>query len=104
MEFLIGKYLYNALIQGYNMVENWLLLLLTSHWHVLVWTFELGKGISCFVDLHLGMIFVNIQLDAQFFMYVYLHSLHVSVSHVSIIRGIILSMRNWFMSLCVDVG
>ena len=39
-----------------------------------------------------GMILVNNQLDAQFFMYVYFYSLHVSVSHVPIIRGIIVSM------------
>ena len=38
---------------------------------------------------HLGIIFVNSQLDAQFFfMYVYFCSLHVSGSHVPIIRRI----------------
>jgi hypothetical protein len=37
----------------------------------------------------LGTIFVNKQLDAQFFfMYVYFYSLHVSGSHVPIIRRI----------------
>ena len=41
-----------------------------------------------------GMILVNNQLDAQFFMYVYFYSLHVSVSHVPIIRRIIVSMRH----------
>jgi len=48
---------------------------------------------------------VNNQPDAQFFMYVYFRSLHVSGSHVPIIRRIIVSMRHmvyWFMSLCVD--
>jgi hypothetical protein len=36
---------------------------------------------------YLGIYFVNNQLDAQFFfMYVYLYSLHVSDSYVSIIR------------------
>jgi len=36
------------------------------------------------------LIFVNNQLDAQFFfMYVYFYSLHVSGSHVPIIRRII---------------
>jgi len=40
------------------------------------------------------MILVNNQLDAQFFMYVYLYSLHVSGSHVPIIRIIIVSMRH----------
>jgi hypothetical protein len=39
--------------------------------------------------VHLGIIFVNNQLDAQFFfMYVYFYSLHVSDSHVPIIRTI----------------
>jgi len=34
--------------------------------------------------VHLGTVFVNNQLDAQFFfMYVYFYSLHVSGSHVS---------------------
>ena len=38
---------------------------------------------------HLGIIFVNNQLDAHFFfMYVYFCSLHVSGSHVPIIRRI----------------
>jgi len=38
---------------------------------------------------HLGVIFVNNQLDAQFFfMYVYFYSLYVSGSHVPIIRKI----------------
>jgi len=48
------------------------------------------------------MILVNNQLDTQFFMYVYFYSLHVSGSHVSVIRRIIVSMRPWFFSLCVD--
>ena len=44
-----------------------------------------------------GMILVNNQLDAQFFiyvfMYVYFYSLHVSGNHLLIIRRIIVSMR-----------
>jgi len=41
------------------------------------------------LTVHLAMIFVNNQLDAQFFfMYVYSYSLHVSDSYVSIIRRI----------------
>ena len=37
--------------------------------------------------MHLRIIFVNNQLDAQFFfIYVYFYSLHVSGSHVPIIR------------------
>jgi len=43
---------------------------------------------------HPGMILVNNQLDAQFFMYVYFYPLHVSGSHVPIIRRIIVSMRH----------
>jgi len=39
------------------------------------------------------MILLNNQLDAQFFMYVYFYSVHVSGSHVHIIRRIIVSMR-----------
>jgi len=41
-----------------------------------------------------GMILVNNQLDAQFFTYVYLYSLHVSISHVPIVRRIIVSVRH----------
>ena len=39
------------------------------------------------LTVHLGIIFVNNQLDTQFsFMYVYFYSLYVSDSHVPIIR------------------
>jgi len=48
------------------------------------------------------MILVNNQLDAQFFIYIYFYSLHVSGSHVPIIRRTTLSCDTWFMSLCVD--
>jgi len=41
------------------------------------------------LTVHLVLIFVNNQLDAQFsFMYVYFYSLHVSDSYVSIMRRI----------------
>jgi len=41
------------------------------------------------LTVHLGIIFVNNQLDAQlFFMYVYFYSLHVSGSQVPIVRRI----------------
>ena len=42
------------------------------------------------LTMHLGIIFVNNQLEALlfFFMFVYFYSLHVSGSHVSIIRRI----------------
>ena len=48
-----------------------------------------------------GMILVNNQLDTQFFMYVYFYSLHVSGSHVPIIKRIIVSMRHLvYVTLC----
>ena len=46
------------------------------------------------LTVHLGMILVNIEFDAQFFMYVYFYSLHVSGSHVPTIRRIFVSMRH----------
>jgi len=44
------------------------------------------------LTMHPGMILVNNQPDTQFFMYVYVYSLHVLGSHVPIIRRIIVSM------------
>ena len=44
--------------------------------------------------MHPGMVLLNNRFHAQFFMYVYFYSLHVSGSHVPIIRRIIVSMRN----------
>ena len=58
-----------------------------SGWHVYT-GLKLYQGWKLYVLLtvHLGIIFVNNQLDAQFFfMYVYFYSLHVSGSHVPII-------------------
>jgi len=47
------------------------------------------------------MILVSNQNDAQFFMYVYSYSLHVSGSHVPIIRIIIVSVRHLvYVTLC----
>ena len=47
------------------------------------------------------MILVNNQLDKQFFMYVYFYSVHVSGSHVPIIRRIIVSVRRLvYVTLC----
>jgi len=41
------------------------------------------------LTVHLGTFFANNQLDTQFFfMYIYFYSLHVSGSHVPIIRRI----------------
>ena len=46
-------------------------------------------GYYVLLTVHLGIIFVNNQLDAQFFfVYVYVYSLHVWGSHVPIIRRI----------------
>jgi len=59
---------------------------------------------DCYVLLtvHLGTIFVNNQLDAQlFFMYVYFYSLHVSGSHVPIIRRI--NCINTISGICHSV-
>jgi len=39
-------------------------------------------------------ILVNNQLDAQYFVYVYFYSIHVSGSHVSIMKILIVSMRH----------
>jgi len=44
------------------------------------------------LTVHPCMILVNNQLDAQIFMHVYFYSLHVSGSHMPIIRRIIVSM------------
>jgi len=54
--------------------------------------------------LNVIAIIVNNQLDAQFFfMYVYFYSLHVSRSHVPIIRRINLFQYGiWYMSFCID--
>ena len=51
--------------------------------------------------MSLKSILVNNQLDAQFFMYVYFCSLHVSGRHVPIIRRSIVSMRHLvYVTLC----
>ena len=50
---------------------------------------------------HPYIILVNNKLDAQFFMYVYFYSLHVSGSHVPIIRITIVSLRHLvYVTLC----
>jgi len=59
-------------------------------------------GFNVLLTLHLGTIFVNNQLDAQlFFMYVYFYSLHVSGSHVPIIRRI--NCINMISGICHSV-
>jgi len=45
-------------------------------------------GFYVLLTVHLGIIFVNNQLEAQFFIYVYFYSIHVSGSHVPIIMRI----------------
>jgi len=53
------------------------------------------------LTVHPGMILVNNKLEAQFFMYVYFYSLHVSGSHVPIIRRIIVSTRHLvYFTIC----
>jgi len=62
---------------------------------------ELCAKFCILLTVHPGMIFVNNKLDAQFFVYIYFYSLHVSGSHVAIIRRIIVSMRHLvFVTLC----
>ena len=46
------------------------------------------------LNVQLRMILVNNQTDAQFFMCVYFYCLHVSASHVPVIRRITVSMRH----------
>ena len=63
-----------------------------------------GKAVRVFyvlLTVHPGMILVNNQPDTQLFMHVYLYSLHVSGSHLPIIRKIIVSMRRLvYATLC----
>ena len=53
------------------------------------------------LTVHPGMFLVNNELDAQFFIYVYFYSLHISGGQVPIIRRIIVSMRHLvYVTLC----
>ena len=53
------------------------------------------------LTVHPDVILVNNQIDAQFFVYVYLYSLHVSGTHVPITRRIIVSMQHLvYVTLC----
>jgi len=55
------------------------------------------------LNVHPGMILVNNQPDAHFFLYAYFYSRHISGSHVPIIRRIIVSMRYLvYVTLCND--
>jgi len=61
-----------------------------------------GQTFYVSLTVHPGTILVNNQLDAQFFTYVYFYSLHVSGSHVPIVRRIIVSVRHLvYVTLCV---
>jgi len=62
-----------------------LLFIITKYFKT-VYTIHNGKGIAKGLRIH-----VNNQIDAQFF-YVYFYSVHVSGSHVPIIRRIIVSV------------
>jgi hypothetical protein len=54
--------------------------------------------------VHLGTIFVNNQLDAYFFFtYVYFYSLHVSGSHVPIIRRINCINTTYMKKNCASI-
>jgi len=67
--------------------------------HCFVWRYP--RLFYVLLTVHLGMMLVNNQLDAQFFMNVYFYSLHVSGSHVPIIRRIVVSMWHLvYISLC----
>ena len=69
---------------------------------ITIWSPEAGHGpyrrlnsmknyvnkLNVLLTVHLGIFFVNNELDAQYFMYVYFYSLHVSDSYVPIIRRI----------------
>jgi len=62
---------------------------------------QLPKFFNVLLTVHPGMILVNNQLDAQFFMCVYFYSLHVSGCNVPIIMRIILSVRHLvYVTLC----
>jgi len=55
------------------------------------------------LTVHLGIIFVNNQTEAQFFfLYVYFYSLQVSGSHVPIIRRI--NCMNTISGICHSCG
>ena len=62
---------------------------------------EVREVLNVLFTVHPGMILVNNQLDAQFFMYIYFYSVHVSGSRVPIIRRIIVSVRLMvYVTLC----
>jgi len=69
-------------------------LLYYTYTRAYVRTFIRAYILYVLLTVHPGMILVNNQLDAQFFMYVYFYALHVSGSHMSIIRRIIVSVRH----------
>ena len=66
----------------------------TTPYTLLVIPYNLFGKFHVLLTVRPGMILVNNQLDAHFFMYVYFYSLNVSGSHVPIIRRIVVSMRH----------
>jgi len=63
---------------------------------------DISTDIYVLLTVHLGKILVNNQPKAQFFiMYVYFYSLHVSGSHVPIIRRI--NCINTITGICQSV-
>ena len=67
-----------------------------------IFTCVISSVLYALLNEHLGIIFENNQLDSQLFsVYVYFYSLHVSGSHVLIIRRINCINATSGMSLCV---
>jgi len=55
------------------------------------------------LTVHLGIIFVNNQLDAQFFfMYVYFYSLYMFRAAMCPSSGELYQYKIWYMSLSID--
>ena len=76
--------------------RTWILRLLNLVVHIVNTLF-----FNILLIVHHGMIPVNNQLDAQFFKYVYFYPVHVSGTHVRIIRRIIVSVRHLvYVTLC----
>jgi hypothetical protein len=58
-------------------------------WFIIYYLYQQLHIFYVLLTVHLGSVLVNNQLDAQFFLiYVDFYSLHVSGSHVTIIRRI----------------
>jgi len=65
--------------------------------------FNMGVQFYIFLSLHLRIILVNDQLEAQFLLqYVYLNPLHVSSNSVLILRRLIVLIQHLVKLLCVS--